>query len=210
VRRRSRPRRQRSGRRPCRGSVPARRPAIRSRTPRPERRNRTATSPRVQSSLRQLLCREHTEGEAGVDQLGGQAFDRPDATLDHLAEAGPLSVADPRGQGVEGAAVVEVGCVHGVPGPAQLVSETEDTRREHERVMKQHDFGHRGLPLTRCCGDHFKRRRGQHPRRWEPSVTCMSSPCWAGRIVERCCCGRPGSPRHRTSRGISPIALTDK
>jgi hypothetical protein len=88
------------------------------------------------------LRREHSERKAGIDQLGGQPIDRLDATLDHLAEADLLGMADPLLDGGERAAIEEIGRVHGVPGKAQFVGERNDAGCQPQRVVKEHNFSH--------------------------------------------------------------------
>jgi hypothetical protein len=43
-------------------------------------------------------------------------------------------------EGREGASLAEVGCVHGVPGPAQFVGKCDDAGRQTLRVVEEQDF----------------------------------------------------------------------
>ena len=98
-RRRCRPRRRRTGRRPCRGSAPAPRWARPIRTPRPAAGVEEQCAPRPRPGLRQLLGRHHAERETGVDELGRQSSAARIAALEHLVEADLLGVADARRPG---------------------------------------------------------------------------------------------------------------
>jgi len=95
--------------------------------------------------LRELLRGQHAEGEAGVHQIGGQRLGRMDAALDHLAEADLLGMGDALCEGLEDPALEQVGSVHRVPLGPQLLSESDDARREALGVMEQDDFGHGDL-----------------------------------------------------------------
>ena len=73
--------------------------------------------------MREFLRREHTEREAGVDQLVGEPVRCLHAALDDL-----LGEADLRGErhsfldGCEGATAEKVGRVHGVAAVSQLAA----------------------------------------------------------------------------------------
>jgi hypothetical protein len=93
------------------------------RPPRPELGRRYAGVEQQRSSrsgpgLRELLCRNHAEREAGIDELVGQLVRGPLAALDDLAEAELPDVLHAVFDAAEGAAVEEIGGVHGVAGPS--------------------------------------------------------------------------------------------
>ena len=118
-----------------------------------ERRNRDESeeeqsAPRARPRLRQLLGRQHTERQAGVHQIAGQSFDRLDAAPDHLVgRADLLRVAHSLVKGGEGAAVEQVGRVHGMPGAAQLVGEGDDAGGQSLHVVEEHNLGHLRPPV---------------------------------------------------------------
>jgi hypothetical protein len=97
---------------------------------------------RTGPGLRQLLSRKHTEREAGVHQIGGQPLGRTEAALEHLAEADLLGVGHSLLEKGEGAAVVQIGRVHGVPCAAQLVGERDHPGGQPLRVVEEHYFSH--------------------------------------------------------------------
>ena len=108
-------------------------------------------APRSWPRLRQVLGGEHAEGEAGVHQPGGQSLDRPRPALDHLAgEADLERVSHPLVDSAEGAALEQVGRVHGVPGPAQLVGEGDDAGGQPQRVVEERNLSHLESPSAGC------------------------------------------------------------
>ena len=96
--------------------------------------------------MREILGRNHPQGEPAVDQFGGQPFGRPDAALHDLAEADLADVGHALVDAGEGAALEQVGRVDGVPGPAELVGERDHAGSQPLGVVEEQDFGHTSAP----------------------------------------------------------------
>ncbi|MEJ7720704.1 MAG: hypothetical protein WKF58_09770 [Ilumatobacteraceae bacterium] len=102
----------------------------------------------ARSGLSQLLRRHHPEREPGVDDAAGQFVRCANAALADLPEADLTGVRHALVEGLERAAVVEVGRVHRVPRSTQFVGKGEEPRRLSLRMVEQQHFGHL-VPFTR-------------------------------------------------------------
>jgi hypothetical protein len=94
------------------------------------------------SGLRQLLCGHDAQREAGVDDPVRMVAGRAHAPLEQLAEADLAGVRQTVVEVVEGAAVVQVGRVHDVPGRPELRGEVADSRRQAVPVVVQQHLSH--------------------------------------------------------------------
>jgi hypothetical protein len=104
--------------------------------------------------LRQLLCRQHAEREAGEDQVRPQAVGGPYPTRGDGFEPDVPGVADTGIEVVERLAQVQVGDVDGVAGTSERVGERDDARRTSLRMVEQQHLCHVRPPSSARCRDH--------------------------------------------------------
>lgn len=91
--------------------------------------------------LCQLLRRQHTEREPGIDELGRQFIGDADAALPHVVESDLTDVGETLIDALERASVEQVRRVHDVTGGPQVVGERAHTWGQPLCVVEQQDFG---------------------------------------------------------------------
>ena len=96
------------------------------------------------AGLRQLLRGQHAQREADRDQARRQPVGSAHAAFDQGVEADRLGVGHAGVQRVEASALVQVGCMHGVPRLAQRGGKGLHAGRQPQRVVEDQDVGHRG------------------------------------------------------------------
>ena len=99
--------------------------------------------------MRELLRGHDTEGEPGIDDLGGEVLRGGDTPREERAEADLAGERHAVVEGREGASLEEVGGPDRVAGGAEAIGEGQDSGGEAQHVVEEHDFGHRGPPSGR-------------------------------------------------------------